>query len=116
MIARTIISYGFEPSLGIWHESSLNAFNLADDLIEPFRPLVDLLVVSNIMQDTEDLSSDEKKQMYNVINYNMRINDRNYIIRNCIDLLVESLSSSMHENICVLKLPSLVPLELHKYE
>ena len=36
--------YGWLPQLGLFHHSEVNAFNLADDLIEPFRPLVDLLV------------------------------------------------------------------------
>jgi CRISPR-associated protein Cas1 len=32
------------PSIGLFHSSEQNAFNLADDLIEPYRPLVDLHV------------------------------------------------------------------------
>ena len=44
MIARTLIMYGFEPALGIFHHNQLNNFNLADDLIECFRPVVDLYV------------------------------------------------------------------------
>ena len=40
MIARSIVCHGYEPSLGIFHKSELNGFNLADDFIEPFRPLV----------------------------------------------------------------------------
>lgn len=40
-IARSLAVGGFVPALGIHHRNELNAFNLADDLIEPFRPLVD---------------------------------------------------------------------------
>ena len=40
-VARSIVSYGLIPSLGLHHGNSLNAFNLADDLIEVFRPMVD---------------------------------------------------------------------------
>ena len=40
-VARTLAVYGFLPAFGIHHRSALNAFNLADDLMEPFRPLVD---------------------------------------------------------------------------
>ena len=47
MIARSIICYGLEPSIGIFHHSELNNYNLADDMIEPFRPLVDLYVSSH---------------------------------------------------------------------
>jgi len=52
-IARHIVAYGLNPSFGIWHSSELNAFNLADDLIEPFRPIVDRYVFKNISKDTE---------------------------------------------------------------
>ena len=43
-VARSLVLYGWLPQLGLFHHSEVNAFNLADDFIEPFRPLVDLLV------------------------------------------------------------------------
>ncbi|MDZ4212584.1 MAG: type II CRISPR-associated endonuclease Cas1, partial [Methylotenera sp.] len=46
-IARELVQFGFIPALGIHHCSELNAFNLADDLIEPFRPFVDAYVSLN---------------------------------------------------------------------
>jgi len=42
LITRDLSAAGFVPALGIWHRNNFNAFNLSDDLIEPFRPLVDL--------------------------------------------------------------------------
>ena len=52
-IARHIIAYGLNPSFGMWHSSELNGFNLADDLIEPFRPIVDKYVLENISKKRE---------------------------------------------------------------
>ena len=52
-IARHIVAYGLNPSFGMWHSSELNAFNLADDLIEPFRPIVDKYVLENISKNSE---------------------------------------------------------------
>ena len=43
-VARAIVSAGLNPSLGIHHSNQYNAFGLADDLMEPFRPVVDLKV------------------------------------------------------------------------
>ena len=40
-LARSIVAAGLQPALGIQHSHRSNAFCLADDLIEPFRPLVD---------------------------------------------------------------------------
>ena len=44
-IARCLCVYGLHPSLGIHHRHRANAFALADDLIEPFRPAIDRQVV-----------------------------------------------------------------------
>lgn len=40
-LARSVTSYGLLPALGLHHNNQLNAFNLVDDLIEPFRAVVD---------------------------------------------------------------------------
>jgi CRISPR-associated protein Cas1 len=41
-VARSLVAAGLLPALGLKHASASNAFNLADDLVEPFRPFVDL--------------------------------------------------------------------------
>lgn len=43
-VARALVGCGFLPAFGVGHDSGLNAFNLADDLIEPLRPIVDAYV------------------------------------------------------------------------
>jgi len=43
-LARAAVAVGLLPALGLHHASVTNAFNLADDLVEPFRPFVDVLV------------------------------------------------------------------------
>jgi CRISPR-associated protein Cas1 len=43
---RAVLSAGLSPSLGLFHRGRSNFFNLADDLIEPFRPAVDWVVAS----------------------------------------------------------------------
>ena len=42
-VARAVVAYGLLPAFGLHHASVTNAFNLADDLLEPFRPFVDRL-------------------------------------------------------------------------
>lgn len=44
--ARCIISSGMLPMLGIFHKNKYNAFGLADDIMEPYRPFVDQIVLS----------------------------------------------------------------------
>lgn len=43
-VARGLVAAGLLPALGIGHASAANAFNLADDMVEPFRPFVDRAV------------------------------------------------------------------------
>lgn len=44
LVIRSIVASGLIPALGIWHSNRANAFVLADDLLEPFRPAVDHVV------------------------------------------------------------------------
>ena len=65
-IARHIVAYGLNPSFGMWHSSELNAFNLADDLIEPFRPIIDKYVLNHINKDIE-ISSSHKQDLVGLL-------------------------------------------------
>lgn len=64
-IARSICVSGLHPSIGIHHHNRSNAFALADDLIEPYRPAVDRQVVSCLQHPPEgdDLTTALKKEL-----------------------------------------------------
>lgn len=47
-LARIICGFGLNPMLGIFHKNEYNSFNLVDDLIEPFRQIIDLWVYRNL--------------------------------------------------------------------
>ena len=53
VVARALVGSGLLPTLGIHHHNRYNAYCLADDIMEPYRPYVDELVV-NIMQEEDD--------------------------------------------------------------
>ncbi len=118
LIARSIVCYGLEPSLGMFHHSELNSFNLVDDLIEVFRPLVDLYVASHfdIAEVDADLTPQIKRDLFNIINYDMSVKGDKRIISNCIDMLVYSYSGAIQGNRTDLELPELIPLQVHSYE
>lgn len=59
-VARALVACGFLPSVGIHHDSVTNAFNLVDDIIEPFRPFADL-AVQGLMADRMKSGSLEKE-------------------------------------------------------
>lgn len=114
-IARYLAVYGFLPSLGLHHRSTLNAFNLADDLIEPFRPVVDLLVVRSITED-EELSPPQKRLLFNCLNLDILSGKQHHSVSYAIERLVQSLSRSAERPEAGLILPTLLETEQHRYE
>ena len=118
IIARSIVCYGLEPSIGVFHHSELNNFNLADDMIEPFRPLVDLYVSQNydIAEIDSNLTPERKRGIFGILNYDMNVKGEKRIISNCIDMLVASYSSALQEKRTDLELPELMQLQVHSYE
>ena len=69
---REIVSSGYLTQIGIWHDNEFNQFNLACDLIEPFRVVVDRTATSILEGDF-----DFKKKMANVLNYKTLIDGKN---------------------------------------
>lgn len=118
MIARSIICYGLEPSIGMFHHSELNNYNLADDMIEPFRPLVDLYVSRNfdISEIDSSLTPELKRGLFGIINFDMSMKGDKRIVSNCIDMLASSYSSAIQGNRAELDLPELIELQIHSYE
>ncbi|MCX7703767.1 MAG: type II CRISPR-associated endonuclease Cas1 [Planctomycetota bacterium] len=54
IIARAICAAGLHPSLGLHHHNRYNPFCLADDIMEPFRPIVDEIVVQLVQEGKAD--------------------------------------------------------------
>lgn len=72
-VARAIVAAGLHPTIGIAHANRGNALALADDLIEPFRPLVDALVVGMMTRGEETLDPEGKRRFARLIAYDLRI-------------------------------------------
>lgn len=70
-MARAVVGAGLSPGLGLHHRSRLNAFQLVDDLMEPFRPLVDHIVWHHRQAWTEAVSADAKRVLANITNSTM---------------------------------------------
>lgn len=115
MIARTLVMYGFEPSIGIFHHSQLNNFNLADDFIECFRPLVDLYILKNLDLTQDNLTPENKKEIYKIINCLVLIDGKKFNIQGAIEYMIKSFSTSINKNENLIKLPYLIKLEEYRY-
>lgn len=67
-LARSLVSYGFLPAFGLFHHNEQNAFNLADDLIEPYRPFVDAHVLKHYPQEPDrELAPQDKGQLVAIL-------------------------------------------------
>lgn len=68
VIARSLVASGLLPTLGIHHHNKYNAYCLADDIMEPYRPYVDQLIYDIVEQYGEDieLSKDIKSELLSI--------------------------------------------------
>ena len=110
-IARKLVSTGFHPTFGIHHDNQLNAFNLADDLIEPYRPIVDLVAHENIDSNVR-LSKEERRELAHVLHNACVVDGIKVNVLSAIDMMVESLKRIILGNTTEsLKLPLILPIE-----
>lgn len=116
-IARALVAHGFLPSLGLFHASEQNAFNLADDIIEPFRPIVDLFVTNLVIPTDEMLHPEIKAALINLLNVDVSMPRGKMSVLSAIEHTVESLARLYEGNDkTFLELPSLIGLEPHRLE
>ncbi|MEE1361610.1 MAG: type II CRISPR-associated endonuclease Cas1 [Selenomonadaceae bacterium] len=113
-IARQISAYGLETSVGLFHHSELNNFNLADDIIEPFRPVVDLQVAS--IGEGEELNPQNKSQLIGVLSHDVSLNGEKQPVSYAIEKVVQNLIRCFKGEADTLILPKLLPIEVHRYE
>lgn len=110
-IARKLVATGFHPTFGIHHNSQLNAFNLTDDLIEPYRAMVDLVVHSNLSSNIQ-LTKSERKELAHILYNACLIDGVKVNVMSAIDVMVESLKRILlDESDEELKLPMIIPIE-----
>lgn len=114
-IARSIAEYGYIPSLGIHHKSELNNYNLADDFIEPFRPIVDLWTRQNINLKDE-FRTKIRNELVDLLNYDVIIDGKRHCVLNAINVMLSSFTTSIQsKDYEKLLVPIIVPLERHTY-
>ena len=110
-IARSLVAVGFHPTFGIHHSSQINAFNLADDLIEPFRAIVDVVAHNNISSNVI-LNKAERKELTHTLHNACIVNGVKTNVLSAIDMTCESLKriilDKSNEELC---LPTVLPVE-----
>lgn len=106
--ARAIIASGLLPSVGIHHKNRYNHMPLADDIMEPFRPWVDMTVIELIDNGTTSLDRHAKNQLIQVIYSDTEVNNHNHPLSISLSMLCTSILSMMDGKTSTLSLPKLI--------
>ncbi len=91
---REIVLNGYLTQLGLFHDNMFNRFNLASDLMEQFRPLVDYMVLQMTLVEFERI---QKMELVNLMNKEVIINDRCELISNAIKIYCKSVFDALED-------------------
>lgn len=116
-IARGLVAHGLMPSIGLFHASEQNAFNLADDVIEPFRPVVDLFVAKHMSLAGDELNPQDKAALVGLLNVDVGMPRGKMSVLSAIEHSIESLARIYDGGSeALLELPTLIGMEQHRLE
>lgn len=110
-LARSLAIHGFLLSQGLHHHSSLNAFNLVDDLIEPFRAFVDYNAIQIVSNNTK-LTKEQRKRLLGTLFMECKINNQVTTLNNAIDIYVNSFKDYVYSNTDTLYFPEVLPINI----
>lgn len=88
-IARTIVAKGLIPAIGIHHIGARNHFNLASDLIEPFRQIVDLFLLKHPPEDF--LTKEYRVKIINLLHARVEIDGKMQTVIRAIEIMIQSI-------------------------
>jgi len=107
MVARSLVGSGLMSTLGIFHRNQYNAYCLADDIMEPYRPYIDALVYELCLRYGKDieLNTEIKKQLLSIPTIDVVIDKRKSPMMIAIQRTTASLAKSFESGVCELIYP-----------
>ncbi len=114
-IARHIAARGLVASQGVFHRSELNSYNLADDIIEPYRAIVDEYILSHVApfhvgEQDATLAKEDRQKIVDILNYSVIIDDKKFTAKHAIERTVESFVQAIEAgDATLLSLPKIAP-------
>lgn len=94
-VARSLVSYGYNCVLGVHHINEYNAFNLADDFMEPLRPLVDQWVQNHNEDLVDELTKQNRFDLVNLLNVEVNWNNKTMKLHNALDKYISSYTTAV---------------------
>lgn len=98
MVNREIVSRGFMTQAGICHRNEYNQFNLACDLMEPFRPAVDCIALDYVGYDFD---LDTRRALGDVGNTSVKYRDGSYKLSSVVSQYVQQCLNALNKKIAV---------------
>ena len=92
---REVVANGYITQLGLFHDNMFNQFNLASDLMEPFRILVDREVTEMKLSQFEH---EEKMQLVNILNQEIQIDGKTQYVNNAIKIYCKRVFDALEED------------------
>ena len=86
---------GYITQLGLFHDNMFNQFNLASDLMEPFRPLVDHQVIN---MEVDAFEHEQKMQLVNILNQEVMMDGKVQYVNNAIKIYCKSVFDALNED------------------
>jgi len=94
-VARALCGGGLHPSFGLHHHNRYNAYPLADDVMEPFRPLIDQVVFQYWSQGEGSISPDMKKALLGILSQDVFLAGEKRPVMNALHFLSANLLRSL---------------------
>lgn len=113
-LCRMLCAAGFVAQRGIHHRSVSNAFNLADDILEPYRPIVDAIALQLYAKSPgqTELTIEHRRALASILQRDVFIMNATYSVSSAVEITVESLKHSIKaRNPGLLRFPTLDPDE-----
>ena len=112
-ISRQLLYSGFLLSWGLHHKSQFNAMNLADDMIEPYRAMIDI-IASRVANSNIELNKSQRYDLAHVLHNACIIENKKTNILISIDLMINSIRNYISNNNAKIQdvlLPTIIPEE-----
>lgn len=107
-MARALVGSGLYPAFGIFHRNRYNAFPLADDMMEPYRPFVDEIVYHLYMDGAiDELTNEVKTQLLRVLFVDVRIGKMMKPLELALSMTTASLAKAFKDGETKLVLPAM---------
>ena len=95
--ARAVVAAGLHPSLGVHHSNRSNSMCLVDDLMEPFRPMVDYAAAALVAEGQDEMTPDAKRVLVEVLAMDMSSDRGTTPLETCLERAAQSLAHSFEE-------------------